>query len=286
MELDDLKIRNLTRQEFETAVEWAAAEGWNPGLHDTDIFWTTDPDGFVGAELDGDLVGTGSIVSYDGEYGFMGFFIVRPDLRGSGIGTKLWFHRRDLLKSRLKQGAAIGMDGVFDMQHWYAKGGFEFSHRNLRMEGVGVASSPDPAVVDLSSLPFEEIAAIDLRYFGCARVTFLKGWISLPDSQALAFLRDDKLAGYGVVRRCREGCKIGPLFAEDAEVAESLFVSLSAFGEGGPIWLDIPENNPEAIALAARHSMKEVFGCAQMYFGPAPTLPWSQIFGITTFELG
>lgn len=286
MDLDRLVLRPLTRRELDIAVEWAAGEGWNPGLHDADAFWTTDPEGFVGAELDGELVGTGSIVSYDGEYGFMGFFIVRPDLRGSGIGTKLWFHRRDLLRSRLKPGAAIGMDGVFDMQDWYAKGGFHFSHRNLRMEGVGAASNPGPEIVELSSVSFDEIAAFDLRFFGCARDTFLQGWVSLKDSSALGYFRNNELAGYGVIRRCREGCKIGPLFADDAEVAESLFSVLGSFAKGEPIWLDIPENNPEAVALADRHGMKEVFGCARMYYGSAPALPWNRIFGITTFELG
>ncbi|MEM1440891.1 MAG: GNAT family N-acetyltransferase [Verrucomicrobiota bacterium] len=133
MDLDSLVLRPLDREELNVAVEWAAAEGWNPGLHDADVFWQTDPEGFVGAEWNGELVATGSIVSYGGRYGFMGFFIVRPDLRGQGIGTKLWIFRRDLLKSRLDEGGIIAMDGVFDMQSWYAKGGFVFSHRNLRM---------------------------------------------------------------------------------------------------------------------------------------------------------
>ncbi|MAS95871.1 MAG: GNAT family N-acetyltransferase [Verrucomicrobiales bacterium] len=286
MDLDCITFRQLTRNELDTAVDWAAAEGWNPGLHDADVFWETDPEGFIGAELNGELVGTGSIVSYEGEYGFMGFFIVRPELRGSGIGTKLWFHRRDLLKSRLKPGAVIGMDGVFDMQNWYAKGGFEFYHRNLRMEGVGAPGHPDPEIVELSAHSFEKVAAFDLPYFGCARDPFLKRWLTLPDSLALGFLRDGKLVGYGVIRRCREGCKIGPLFAEDGGVAESLLVALRTFGDEVPVWLDIPENNPEAVALADRHGMKEVFGCARMYYGAAPELPWDKIFGISTFELG
>jgi hypothetical protein len=40
------------------------------------------------------------------------------------------------------------------------------------------------------------------------------------------------------------------------------------------------------MALAERHGMREVFGCARMYYGPPPVLPQGEIFGITTFELG
>jgi GNAT superfamily N-acetyltransferase len=153
MNLDQLHIRSLSRKELDTAVEWAAAEGWNPGLHDADVFWATDPDGFLGAELNGELVATGSVVSYAGQYGFMGFFIVRPDLRGQGIGTRLWLHRRDHLRARLSPGAAIGMDGVFAMQDWYAKGGFTFSHRNLRMQGIGAAGCYGSDIVPVSAVP-------------------------------------------------------------------------------------------------------------------------------------
>ena len=286
MNLDHLRIRPLTREEFDIAVEWAANEGWNPGLHDADVFWKTDPEGYVGAELDGELVATGSIVSYDGNYGFTGFFIVRPDLRGQGIGTKLWYYRRDHLKSRLSPDASIGMDGVFDMQDWYAKGGFTFSHRNLRMEGIGKAAPGQPQVISLSEVPFEKVLAYDTTHFGCSRGNFLKEWISMPDAFAAGFVEDENLKGYGMIRSCREGHKIGPLFADNPAVAEFLFDQLSARVEGEPLWLDIPENNPDAIALANRHGMSEVFGCARMYFGNTPDLPWQNIYGITTFELG
>jgi hypothetical protein len=83
-----------------------------------------------------------------------------------------------------------------------------------------------------------------------------------------------------------KGFKIGPLFAADGEMAEALFRGLADLAPGAPIFLDVPENNPQAMALAQRHGMGEVFGCARMYFGPPPVLPLAEIFGVTTFELG
>ena len=115
-------MMQMSRSELDILISWAANEGWNPGLHDADIFWNTDPEGYIAAEIDGELIGGGSIVSYRGEFGFMGFFIVKPEYRGHGLGTKLWFARREKLQSRLNSPACIGMDGVFEMQPFYTKG--------------------------------------------------------------------------------------------------------------------------------------------------------------------
>ncbi len=286
MNLNECIIRPLTRDELSVAVDWASAEGWNPGLQDADIFWKTDPEGFVGVECAGTIVATGSIVAYGAEFGFMGFFIVKPELRGQGIGSKLWFYRRDLLRSRLKDGAAIGMDGVFDMQAWYGKGGFAFSHRNLRMEGTAVEGVFNAALVPLEECAFEDIAAYDHQHFGCERTRFLEQWVRPKHGMALGYVSEGQLLGYGVLRKCLVGYKVGPLFANDCKIAEALFVGLSQSAIGEPIVLDVPENNAAALSLAESYGLKEVFGCARMYYGAAPELPWQQIFGITSFELG
>lgn len=286
MDLEACNIRQLTRGELDTVIAWASAEGWNPGLHDAAIFWETDPEGFVGVELAGELIAAGSIVAYGDEFGFMGCFIVKSELRGQKIGTKLWFHRRDLLCSRLSACAAIGMDGVFDMQAWYATGGFVLSHRNLRMEGIARSGAASEELQALSECEFESVARYDQQHFGFERKRFLRRWIQPTEGAALGCVRGGQFVGYGVVRKCVQGYKVGPLFADDALIAKDLFIGLSQSAVGETMVLDVPENNLEALKLAATFGLKEVFGCARMYYGPAPDLPWSRIFGITSFELG
>ena len=288
---NELVIRNMSRSEVDELVEWAAREGWNPGLHDAELFWATDPAAFIAAEFDGQMIGGGAITSYDGEFGFMGFFIVRPEYRGRGLGNALWHARRDRLLGRLHQNASVGLDGVFAMQGFYAKGGFVFSHRSMRFRAE-IAKRPttsqvdDKDIVPLASVPFEQVLDYDRTCFPVSRPTFLRGWISQSDALAVGFRRDGKLSGYGVVRRCREGCKIGPLFADDTFTAQALYTRLAAFAAGGPLFLDAPENNPAAIELVRQQQMVEVFGCARMYLGSRPRLRHERIFGVTTFELG
>lgn len=288
---DSLHIRPMIRNEVDQLVAWAAAEGWNPGNHDAELFWQTDPEAFIAADLHGEMIGGGAITAYGCEFGFMGFFIVRPEFRGRGLGNRIWHARRERLLGRLQPGATIGMDGVFAMQPYYARGGFVFSHRNLRFRAE-IPTHPETVkpengqILPLSRVPLEQVLAYDRGCFPATRRSFLSGWIAQPDALSLGCLDDDQLLGYGVVRRCGEGCKVGPLFANDGQTATALYTQLSEFAAGDALFLDAPENNPAAMALVKQYTMKEVFGCARMYLGPPPKIAHQRVFGISTFELG
>lgn len=283
----DYQIRQATRKELDTAVKWAAAEGWNPGLHDASVFWKTDPKGFFVIEKDKLMIGSVSGVSYNDKFGFGGFFIIKKPYRNQGLGTKLADHFIKSLSSRLDKGAPIGIDGVFNMQPTYAKWGFKFSHRNLRMESVAKRLDFNSQRVEKIVLSdFDSILHLDEECFGFDRSVFLKDWLKMPDGLALKYTAGKSPKGYGVVRKCHKGFKIGPLFADNYSTANELFKGLSNYAAGKMLYLDTPEINSAAIKLAKEYQMKECFGCARMYLGPAPKLPYHKIFGVTTFELG
>jgi ribosomal protein S18 acetylase RimI-like enzyme len=265
------------------AIEWAAAEGWNPGVHDAGCFYAADHDGFLVGSLGDDPVATISVVKYGATFGFLGLYIVRRECRGRGYGLQIW----NAGLARLA-GRNVGLDGVVAQQENYRKSGFRFAYRNIRYRGTASATAPiDARIVPLSSVPVVETIAYDRALFPDERSAFLRCWIAQPDSTALGVLRGRALAGYGVVRRCRDGYKCGPLFADDPALAEALFSALQAHvPHGAVIYLDVPESNVAAVALAERHRMIVAFETARMYTGDAPQLPLRRLFGVTTFELG
>ncbi|WP_369325053.1 GNAT family N-acetyltransferase [Burkholderia cepacia] len=262
------------------SIEWAAAEGWNPGLHDPSCFWEADPAGFFVGVWRGEPVACLAAVAYDERFGFIGLYIVKPGFRGKGFGIRIWQHGMRYLADR-----NIGLDGVVAQQANYRKSGFALAYRNIRyqgrVDGIGCAH-----VTAAADVPFEQLLAYDRQCFPAARARFVSAWIAQPDVVALVTVDAGRIAGYGVVRRCKAGCKVGPLFADDAGVATGLFRALAARMPGEVIVLDVPETNPAAVALAERHGMTSVFETARMYTKDAPPIAIDRVFGVTSFELG
>ena len=275
--------RTMSRDEIALAIGWAAQEGWNPGLHDAETFPAADPQGFFVGALDGEPVASISVVKYEPGFAFLGLYIVRPEWRGRGLGRRLWQHGMASAAGR-----QVGLDGVVAQQPNYRQSGFEMAWRNVRCEGRGGTPAPDDArVVDLARVPFETVRAYDGAYFPADRTAFLRAWLAQPDTFASGWIEDGRLQGYGVIRRCRSGWKIGPLFAERERIAECLFLALcSRAGAQEPVYLDLPEANAAAVALAQRHHMRVVFETARMYTGRPPVVNMHGLYGVTTFEMG
>lgn len=281
---NEFLIRNITKDEVDSiAIEWAAKEGWNPGIYDADCFYSADPKGFFAGFFKDEAIACISVVSYDSSFGFLGFYIVKPYYRGKGYGIEIWNKALAYLKTQ-----NIGLDGVIEQQENYKKSGFSFAYNNIRYEGKAKLTSEFfPEIVNLSKVPFDDILHYDNGIFPVSRLNFLKCWIQQPESLSFAAIDKDKIVGYCVVRKCRNGYKYGPLFANTAELANKLFITANNYLKPETkIFLDIPEKNKAALILAEKHKMTKVFETARMYTKSEPDIDINKVFGVTSFELG
>jgi len=279
---EQLRVGTASREDVDLMVEWAAREGWNPGLDDAAAFHAVDPEGFLVGRIGDEPVSCISVVAYPGGFGFLGFYIVAPHRRGQGHGIATWRAGLERLGDR-----AVGLDGVPEQQPSYRRSGFVLAHRNVRHGGeVRVTPPADPRLRPVDVTLLRDVVAYDAPFFPADRSAFVRSWVDPAQRTALALVEDGHVTGYGVVRACREGSKIGPLLADREEAADLLFRALAAEAPEGPVFLDCPEPNAAATALAAAYGLSPAFETARMYRGTAPELPLDRTYGITTFELG
>lgn len=277
-------IRCMTSPELDIALAWAKQEGWRPGLYDAGHFYGTDPNGFFVGLLDDQPIACISGVKYADDFGFIGFYIVKPEWRNQGFGIRLWQTAMSYL-----QGRNIGLDGVIEQQHNYQKSGFHIACRHIRYQGTYNIAKPlsGTGIVALDTVPFEQLLDYDRRYFPAPRAGFLQSWILQPQGAALAMRVDDKISGYGVIRACDGGFRIGPLFANSYSDAEQLLNGLLArIPRNSDFFIDIPEPNRDALKLVADYGMQAVFETARMYTQKNPAIDINGLFGVTSLELG
>lgn len=277
----DLRISPMSLADMEIAVEWAAAEGWNPGLEDIPAFWNTDPEGFLMGWLGDEPVACISVVRHTADFGFLGFYICAPEYRGKGYGWALWQAGLAHLGAR-----TIGLDGVPDQEENYRRSGFEFAFRSHRYEGeiTGRAHAGFTAATPADA---DEIIALDAAVNGVERRAFVEAWATNSPRRLTMLSRDGgRITAMGTIRACRVGHKIGPLIAPDTDTAIALTESLVHAAGAAQVAIDIPETSVVGAPLPGTFDLKSAFACARMYKGQPPRIDHRELAAIATFELG
>ncbi|MEM9356988.1 MAG: GNAT family N-acetyltransferase [Pseudomonadota bacterium] len=285
--MTNFRVRSASANEFAVAIEWAANEGWNPGLNDLAVFHAADPEGFLIGYLNDEPVSSISVVRYGESYGFLGFYIVKSELRGSGYGWQTWQAGLEHLANR-----TIGLDGVPAQQDNYRKSGFVLAGRNVRYTGKkgAISAAATAGVQPLTSDTLQMAISYDSKFFPEDRAEFMRQWLfgaGASSRWSAIFLEDNVVQGIGAIRKCRDGYKVGPLFADRQDIAEEILAELcKTLPDTADVIVDVPEANQAAVALVQGFDFEANFETARMYKGSTPNLPISCTFGVTTFELG
>ncbi len=278
-------VRTMRAGELELALEWARQEGWNPGVDDAPAFWEADPSGFLIGAIGEVPVGCISVVRYGETFAFLGLYMLHPEFRGRGYGRQLWNKGMMLAGNR-----TIGLDGVVAQQENYRRHGFETAYQTLRYGGI--PKVPDVGeqakqVVPVTDGKLDALVRYDAEIFPGLRYSFIRTWCGTPERRKSFIVGGgSRVRGYGTIRRCFEGYKIGPLFANKPEIALALLSRLLAEAKGAPVYLDVPASNLPALKLAEECGLSPVFEAARMYRGQTPETPLDRVFGVTTLELG
>lgn len=276
-------IRKIEERDRKAVFEWLAGLGWNPGIRDAECLMATDPDGMFMAELDGVPVGCATAIAYNEQFGFAGALVVDPKLRGKqqGFMLKIFRHVNAYMGDRL-----VGTDALPLTQQFFENTGCRPAYRHIRYEGVLAAKTRGSDIVPLSEVPFPDLVAYDAANFPVPRPHFLRVWLEAYGAGGFACLRNDRLAGFGVIRQALRGFRVGPLVADQAGIAESLLRSMQRMAGEKNVALDVPESNVHAITLAQQLGFKQGFDTLRMYKPAVPDIPEMRTFGIASYEFG
>jgi len=280
---------HIRDEELFTALKWAEEEGWNPGRYDLKAYYALDNSGFLMLTLDDMPIGVILALQYSTNFAFLGILIVKPEYRSLGYGAKLWC---EALK-KLKNCPSIGLYAVPQQVGRYESDGFIIQHKNDRFEFIkkeqAHVASHGPTTI--KSINFDKLNSCDMDYWGFPRGKFYEELLRYNDVHAYAIYDENekKLYGYGLIRPCLDGYRIGPLYCEDFQSAITLTqVLLSKVPNGSKIFFDVPHINKYAAMFA------EFFHCKRvpkkdtytMFKGIIYNNNAEKCYGIASLEIG
>ncbi len=282
-------IREMSEDELKLVITWAEAEGWNPGKFDSRSYFALDQKGHFLLQVGQTPIGAISVVRYDNYLSFIGLFIVRPEYRSKGYGKLLWDHAMRQIEGIKK----TGLYAVPKEIPRYQKAGFKDRYHNFRYHQVSsqnIENSSHLSVrIKSSASFFENLCDYDQLYFGHSRKNFFESLFKMPQTWAFVSLSNKKVNGYGVIRPCKIGYRIGPLYCDNIETAKDIFRMLLTNIPGQNYIVDIPSTNTFGEVFANYFNLDRVpdSDTAAMFKGADPTeIDQSKCYGVCSLEFG
>lgn len=286
-----IQLRAVHGGSADTAMieSWAGGAGWSLGRGDLALFTRHHPDGLLIGMLDDRPVSAMMIACHHDEICFISAPIVNPAYTGRRIQAATAAMGLSYLADR-----TVAVEAPPHMREFFAARGFYTCWRSITFAGpVPAPRTADPHVLPMDTDLLHQVAGLDTSCFPTDRTAMAIDWAREPGRQALGYVKNDRLVGYGVIRPGFGAARIGPLYATEPHIAAAIFDALAErAGRRGArsIAVDIPEPNPAARALCETRGLSHDTETLRMLRPGvragerAPDL--TLLYGLTSRELG
>jgi GNAT superfamily N-acetyltransferase len=229
----DLLIRPAQNvDEVSIAMEWAAQEGWNVGKHDAKAYYKAFPSGCRLLLVKEQLVGAIFLANYSKDFVFIGLFVVEKSFRGKGFGKILWEYAMREVEKKI----SVGLYAVPQQVSRYASSNFKTLNNILRWNAqapavtnfsVGANSLNKTLLIEKSNTDLiAQVNEYESKMFPAPRFELIKAMLELPQVVGVAIKESEQIVGYGLIRPCQKGYRIGPLYANSFEAVKALTTKL------------------------------------------------------------
>jgi GNAT superfamily N-acetyltransferase len=240
MAVSDLEIGLLTPDDLPDADALVKEAGWNQVEADWRIFLDL---GTVYAIRDnGKVIATAATLPYGGTFGWISMVLIAGEYRRRGLATQLM---NRCIEGLTTANLVPVLDATPAGRAVYSGLGFEDSwpfQRMLLKETPRVSKAASGLCVErVSDENWEALCAYDAKLFGADRsdvLSRLRG--RLPKAEALV-LSGDTIAGFLLGRTGRRAAQIGPLVADNEEIASAL-LDHAIRSVSTPVYIDVMDD--------------------------------------------
>jgi ribosomal protein S18 acetylase RimI-like enzyme len=235
-----LEERALTLADVPAAFGLSTEVHWNQSPADWEMLLELGR-GFALLGPDGAIVATAVVLPYELRFAWIGTVIVTEAFRRRGLATRLL---NRCIATIVETGAVPILDATPAGREVYTKLGFLDTWELQRYAGTGapVTEEPDATlhVRRMTLRDLERLLAADAETFGADRSALLRRLFERkPEAALVAERLDGMLAGMAFERVGRTATQIGPVAADDANVALAL-IAHAVSHNAGALMVDVP----------------------------------------------
>lgn len=280
-----LGISRLDREDLDAAVRLSTQAGWNQTIDDWKRFLALFPEGCFGGYLDGNLVATTCIATYNSDVSWIGMVLVDETHRHQGYGTAMF--DRGLAYARANGGRDIGLDATSLGAPLYCGRSFRFADTVERWAGTltpipSWESEHDVCIVT----DIDALVALDRTELGIDRSELLARLCIEDGVTKLVAGSSSDPVGYATVRPGRIHPQIGPMLAPNMATASSLLNGVISMLPVNDVIIDAIATDRTA-ALLNKHGLERQRELSRMsYKSTEPLLTDTTIWAIVDFAWG
>jgi GNAT superfamily N-acetyltransferase len=262
-----LALRDMTVADVAAGLRLSRASGWNQTDADWQLLLSLGSGLFlVGTEGDR-VVASGGAVLYGGELAWICMILVDPGRRGHGIGTVLFDSVLERVEALGRAGGVrvVGLDATPGGRGIYARRGFRDGSALTRMRAKSPMAQSPSSVRAMEPGDLDVVLAEDRRVFGADRGSVLRWAYATAPELALAVGSPGELGvGYCFGRHGDHSNQVGPVVAEDQDVARDLVRAALSRSAGRPLVVDARSEAPW-LALLTELGFREQRPFTRMY---------------------
>jgi len=258
-----IAIRCMTTDDIPLGLHLVRQAGWNQLEPDWRRFLAMQPEGCFVAEFDGAPVAT-TVTCTLGSVAWIAMVLVEMNARRQGIATALLKHALDSL-----DGHGVGtvrLDATAAGRPVYEKLGFLPEYQLTRYQGTAPRLAARTEVTQASASQLAEIVAFDQGITGTPREKMLTRLFADSPHSTRVLCSGQRLEGYASFRSGASATQIGPC-AATTRAGEALLTDALGRCAGGPVFIDVPQDNVAAIALVEAAGLVPQRHFTRMYRG-------------------
>ena len=273
-------------EDLKPFLDLSKQEGWRTiAKCDNELFFAADPRSFFTGYKNGEKSSFVNMVTYaDGEHCIFGSFLVYPEHRQQGHGSKIWEHAwsripKSCLAISVTAAAHMApkLQDRYGLEPVWTDYMFLFDVQNVPSLSTPVETTGH--IVHYSKVDFDSLVTYDTSVFGYFRKHFVSKMLSLSACEGWAAMNEDReIVGYCAVRESvvdNCGWVLGPWYANNTSVAQQLLQQAADFVAAQPVQFRsalvcvVPGVNKEAMRVA-RSLTKEAAGFTRMFARSKP----------------